>query len=230
MLSPFYKLFMGVPLLLLVIACQPSYTRHRARMGPLPQRASVMVGVLGPAYSAQTNEALEAFCQVALVNRGIKVVTNRTDLLINPERLSRVLPEKNGEKYSPAEGISQGLRAGAVIEGQEADLKSLLQESEASDSVRRFKHLEALLNSAAESGADFVLSVYRFSDYGYAARLIRSKDRLLINVFVVSADSTGFSKALGPPRSGYRSASAQDGDVSHLDYLRLATRIASELR
>ena len=226
----FLKLFFGVSLIFSMVGCQASYTRHRARLALLPPKASVMVGVLAPGYPAQDQEALEAYCQAALVNRGIRVTTNRTSLLVSPERLSRVLPSSEAGKYSAGEGISHGLQAGAVIEGESSDVELLLKESEASDSVRRFEHLEQLLKAAKDSGAEFVLSVYRFSEYGYAARLIRAKDRLLLNVLVVASDADGFGKALGPPRGGYRSSSAEDGDVSHLDYMRLATRIASELR
>lgn len=212
---------------LLLGGCLPSYSYNAAKSEAVPSGASVAISVIAPSFPESESVALEGHLRAALIQRGYKVMTSRTDLLIERSRWQRSFPKG---AYSPTEGISRGLEQGGEVEGDGEGIKSLVEESETTDALRRYADLEQLLQLSREHGADFVLVVERFAAYGFSAQVLNAESQLVALSMVVSADRDAFSVALDSTGPGRSASTAKDGDSSRLEYMRLASHVAALMR
>lgn len=212
---------------LLLGGCLPSYSYNTAKGEGVPGGATVSLSVVAPDFPETESVALEGYLRAALIQRGYRVMTSRTDLLVEHKRWERAFPEGS---YSPTEGVSRGLEQGGEVEGDAAGIQSLIAESETTDALRRYSGLEELLALSREHGAAYLLVVERFAAYGYSAQVLHAETQVVALSMVVSADRASFSVALDSTGPGRHAPTAKDGDASRLHYMRLASHIAALMR
>lgn len=209
--------------------CAPNtFTYRSARVGRVPEGASVAVTVWAPHAEGTALVALEGYLSASLLDRGLKVRTLRPELLLGRSTLARLFPKG---AYSTLEGLARGLGRGGTLQGDPKTLEGLLAKTEMDDAKKRLEGLVALVKELPEAfSVKYLVVVHQFSRWGYIAYTVNVASNTILGVLAVSGDRDGFVEALGHPASGRMGRESVDGDASRLELLRFAEHVARFVR
>ena len=168
--------------------------------------------------------ALEGYLTAALVGKGFTVRSIAIELLAGRTLLERILP---GFDHPSGESSLMKLTLKGSA-GQKNDGKGFGVDDLAKAEERLVALAKLARRVPVEWNVDYLLSVHHFDAFSYAVYVVRLTDNKVIHMTVVSGNRQGFAKVLQDPGFGY-SYEAEDGDVTRMQMLRLATHVATQI-
>ena len=159
----------------------------------------------------------------ALMGRGLRVHTLKLELLLGKDVLRRTLCRM-------CAGHTGGGGGGGLFGGSKGGKSCKPRDAgDMSTALKRFNGLFDLLTTVHEKlKIRFHVVVHKFHTFGYAVYVVDRAQERVISLFIISANSKGFDQILGDPSKG-DFADANNGDVTQIQYMRLAEYIVRKL-
>lgn len=202
------------------------FTLVGANVASIPVGSPVAVSILSCEAECSESVALEGYFTAALLARKHHVRTIRLESIIGAPTLARLFPE---EPYTIGSGFAEGMEEGGALEGDVATFNDMLGHSEFDDAQSRLSTMVELANAFPKDwDVEYLVLVQQFDAFGFAMYAVDLKKKQVIHSAVVSGNQKGFKEALGEPQNG-RQMDADDGDVTRIQYMRLADVLVSKL-